>query len=334
MPITPKNSIAKKETTQLHVATPANIRVAMASKGMQSQLQAMISDPKRRDSMVSSMVGMVQQNPGLQECEVSTVYNAAIAGEALRLPYGFGYWYAVPRANNKKGKTFGLANGKYKEATFQMGYKGFVQLAMRAGEYKDIDVFEIKEGELKNPNRRRKTVDDFIYLEKHDELKTIGYFAFFELQNGFTKGIYMTRKRIVAHATEYSYFKNDIYEKLQRGERFADAWKYSSQWYTDFDMMAEKTVLKQLLSKWGILSVEMQSAIKTDQAIVDEQGKAVSYPENPKSPENKENVIDGEAEDVTPEPKKEQENHAVDAARYAQQTSSKPDVNDMFKKNK
>ena len=300
----------------VHQATPANIRSSMSNAAMQKQLKAMISDPKRRDSMVSSMVGMVQQTPGLQQCEVSSVYNAAIAGEALKLPYGFGYWYAVPRANNKKGKELGFKNGEYKEATFQMGYKGFVQLAMRAGEYKDIDVFEVKEGEIPNPNRRRHSVEDFIYLENHEELPTIGYYAFFVLHNGFTKGIYVTRKSIVKHAAEYSYFNNAIYTKLAAGEKVADAWKYSSQWYTDFDMMSEKTVLKRLLSKWGMLSVEMQSALKTDQAVVNEKGEPVAYPDNPKSPENKDKVIDAEITEEKPveEPK--------------------TDVANMFKKNK
>ena len=320
MSFKPENNLAKKDLPKLHVATPANIRGAMANSAMQNQLKAMISDPKRRDSMVSSMVGMVQQTPGLQECELSTVYNSAIAGEALKLPYGFGYWYAVPRANNSKGKELGFKHGEYKEATFQMGYKGFVQLAMRAGEYKDIDVFEVKEGEIPNPNRRRHSIDDFIYLENHDELPTIGYYAFFILQNGFAKGVYMTHKSMVAHATEYSYFNNAVYEKLQKGEKVADAWKYSSNWYKDFGMMASKTVLKRLLSRWGILSVEMQSAIKADQAVVNEKGHPIAYPDNPHSPENKGKVIEAEAEDVTPkteEPKKE-----------------KPDVKNMFKKDK
>lgn len=285
----------------LHQATPANIRTAMANKSMQVQLAAMISDPKRRDSMVSSMVGMVQQTPDLQNCELSSVYNASIAGEALKLPYGFGYWYAVPRANNKKGKELGFNRGEYKEATFQMGYKGFIQLAMRAGEYKDMDVFEVKEGELKNPHRRRHSIDDFLYLEDHEELPTIGYFAYFIMLNGFVKGIYMTKKSAIAHATEYSFFKNDIYEKLSKGQPVADAWKYSSQWYTDFDMMAEKTILKRLLSRWAILSVEMQSAIKADQAVVNEKGEPVAYLDNPHSPENKDNIIDVEQ---TEEPKK------------------------------
>lgn len=300
MTFVPENNLTKKNLPKLHTATPANIRGAMANASMQSQLKAMISDPKRRDSMVSSMVGMVQQTPDLQLCELSTVYNAAIAGEALKLPYGFGYWYAVPRANNKKGKELGFAKGKYKEATFQMGYKGFVQLAMRSGEYKDMDVFEVKKGEIPNPNRRRHSIDDFLYLENHNELPTIGYYAFFILHNGFAKGIYMTRESIIAHATEYSYFNNAVYEKLQRGEKFADSWKYSSNWYSDFDMMAEKTVLKRLLSKWGMLSVEMQTAMKSDQAIVNEKGEPIAYPDNPHNAANKEKVIEAEVEDVTP----------------------------------
>lgn len=277
------NSLTTNGNSNVIIATPSNIRNAMSNATMQKQLKAMISEPKKRDQLVSTMVSMVQQTRELQNCEVSSVYNAAIAGAALNLPYGFGYFYAVPRANNKVGKAKGFANGKYKEATFQLGYKGFVQLAMRSGEYRDIDVYEIKEGELVNSNKRRITIDDVKYLENHDELPTIGYLAFFELHNGFTKSVYMRRSEIASHAKEYSYFNEKVYNDLKAGKKVQDAWKYSSQWYTDFDMMASKTVLKRLLSRWGILSVDMQSAMKQDQAVIGNNGEVLSYPDNPKS---------------------------------------------------
>lgn len=300
------NSLQKREN-KIILATPSNIRTAMSNATMQKQLQAMISEPKKRDQLVSTMISMCQQTRELQNCEVSSVYNAAIAGAALDLPYGFGYFYAVPRANNKIGKQLGFKNGEYKEATFQLGYKGFVQLAMRSGEYRDIDVYEIKEGELA-VNKRRITVDDVLYLENHAELETIGYLAFFELHNGFKKSVYMRRSEIVEHAKEYSFFDDNIYRNLKAGKQVQDAWKYSSQWYTDFDMMASKTVLKRLLSRWGILSVEMQTAIKQDQAVIGNGGEVISYPDNPKDDVNSTVSVEevpNESEVVEPD-KKEQ----------------------------
>jgi recombination protein RecT len=282
---------------QIKLATPQVVRAAMTSNAMQKQMQSMINDPKKRDAMVSSMVAMVQQTPELQKCEVGSVFNAAIAGAALNLPYGFGYFYAVPRANNKKGKELGFKNGEYKEATWQMGYRGYIQLAMRSGEYKDIDVFSVKEGEILNPQKRNKMPEDFIYIEDREEIETIGYYAYFELLNGFKKGMYWTKKQMIKHASEYSFFKAHIHEKMMNNETVQDAWRYSSEWYNNFDMMAEKTVLKRLLSKWGILSTEMQSAIKQDQALIGENGVVLDYPDNPK---NEQRIIDAEPADETP----------------------------------
>jgi len=248
---------------QLMAATPGNMRQIVSNNAMQKQIQSMIGDPKKRDQMASSMVSMVQQTPTLQECEIQTVFNSAIAGAALDLPYGFGFWYAVPYNNKKKG---------YKEAQFQLGFKGYLQLAIRSGEYKNINAVEIKDGELIeiNPFTQEVKLKPMGDYKLRKSSPTVGYYAFFELHNGFKKEMYWSYEEMMAHADEYSSaFKENIYLKIQNGKiDKKDLWKYSSFWYKNFDEMAKKTMLRQLISKWGIMSIDMQRAYSLDHGVV------------------------------------------------------------------
>lgn len=256
----------------LVVATPGNMTGMLNNVTMQKTIASLITDPKKRDSLASSMLGMVQQTKALQNCEVGTVMNCAITGASLDLPYGFGYWYAVPYANNKAGAALGLAKGEYKEAQFQIGWKGLVQLAMRSGMYKSIHTSEIKEGELliHNPITGEIKFKHNSDARKRAASDTIGYYAMFELDNGFRKEVYWPIEDVEQHADDYSKaFNMRSYKLLLAGKIPADKlWKYSSFWYKNFDEMALKTVLKQLLSKFGMLSVQMQKATELDQASV------------------------------------------------------------------
>ena len=223
---------------------------------------------------ISSIVSAVQSTPALQECTSPSIVNAALLGEALNLSPSpqLGQFYMVPFDNKKKG---------CKEAQFQLGYKGYIQLAIRSGYYKKLNVLAIKEGELVRYDPLDEEVevnliDDDILRE---EAPNMGYFAMFEYENGFRKTLYWSKKKMLAHAEKYSFafYKNGgarSLELLEQGKiPEKDMWKYSSFWFKDFDGMALKTMLRQLISKWGIMSIDLQNAIDKDMAVIHEDGK-------------------------------------------------------------
>lgn len=232
---------------------------------------------------ITRILSAVSTNPTLQECEHSSIISAAFLGEALKLSPSpqLGQYYMVPF--NKKSYD---ANGKeivIKVAQFQIGYKGYIQLAERTGVYKTINVLAIKEGELIKYDPLNETIQ--VNLIEDDEVReetpTVGYYAMFEYLNGFRKTMYWTKKKMLLHADKYSKaFNKESYEKLQAGKiPQKDLWKYSSFWYKDFDGMAYKTMLRQLISKWGIMSIEMQEAFEKDMAEIKEDGN-YNYIEN------------------------------------------------------
>ena len=229
---------------------------------------------KNGTRFISSIVSAVQNTPALQECTSPSIVNAALLGEALNLSPSpqLGQFYMVPFDNKKKG---------CKEAQFQLGYKGYIQLAIRSGYYKKLNVLAIKEGELVRYDPLDEEVevnliDDDILRE---EAPTMGYFAMFEYENGFRKTLYWSKKKMLAHAEKYSFafYKNGGAKSLELLEQGKipekDMWKYSSFWFKDFDGMALKTMLRQLISKWGIMSIDLQNAIDKDMAVIHEDGK-------------------------------------------------------------
>lgn len=240
---------------------------------------------------ITAILSAVSTNPALQDCEHSSIISAAFLGESLKLSPSpqLGQYYLVPFKDKKRGVTV---------AQFQLGYKGYIQLAIRSGYYKKINVISIKEGELNKYDPLSEEID--VNLIEDDEVReatpTIGYYAMFEYHNGFRKTIYWSKKKMLAHADKYSQaFKKENYEKLIKGEiPEADLWKYSSFWYKDFDGMAYKTMLRQLISKWGIMSIEMQEAFDKDMAEIKEDG-TYNYIEND------ETLIEPQEATITPE---------------------------------
>ena len=192
---------------------------------------------------------------------MSLVY-AGLKATALDLPLdpNLGFAYVIPFKNNKKGVT---------EAQFQIGYKGFIQLAIRSGQFLLINVTDIREGELKGEDILTGEMS-FSRVPDRESKPVVGYAAFFKLTNGFSKTMYMTVGEVKAHAGRYSQTYSSKNEYIRK----------ASKWDTDFDAMAKKTVLKLLLSKYAPLSVEMQNAIQNDQAVIDDQGEA-QYLDNP-----------------------------------------------------
>lgn len=244
--------------------------VFMGSDAIKNKINQIVGG-KNGQRFITSIISAVSTNPGLSECEHSTILSSALLGESLGLSPSpqLGQYYMVPFNDKKRG---------CKVATFQLGYKGYIQLAIRSGYYKKLNVLPIKEGELVNYNPLDEDIT--VNLIEDDEVRentpTIGYYAMFEYENGFKKSLYWSKKKMMAHADKYSQaFNAKTYEDLQNGKIAEDdMWKYSSFWYKDFDGMAMKTMLRQLISKWGIMSIEMQTAYEKDNALIDENGNA------------------------------------------------------------
>lgn len=266
---------------------------------------------KNSARFVSSVISAVQTNPQLQECTNQSILSAALQGEALNLPPSpqLGYFYMLPFNNKKKG---------VKEAQFQLSAKGYKQLAMRSGQYLDIDVLYIHEGEYLGRDKFTGK-QKFEFIEDDDVRENtpiIGYLAYFEMLNGFKKQLYWTKSKMENHADKYSQaFNLATYRKIQAGEiPQSEMWKYSSFWYASFDEMAEKTMIRQLLSKWGMLSTEMAQAYDADLAVIREDGTK-DYVET-----ESDNVIDMPV-DSLPEPQEEMiessDNEPVTDARSA-----------------
>lgn len=236
-----------------------------------------LTDPKRNQQFVANLVSAVSSNPVLAECDQISIVSAALQAEALHFPINnaLGYVYLVPFSKKEYNPQTHQREEVAKIAQFQIGYKGYIQLAIRSGQYKNIDAIEVKEGEIGRFN----PIDgqEYNWIQNPEErlkAKTIGYLAFLTLTNGFHKEIYMTKEAMENHADTYSQaFNLTDYHKFINGEiSQKDMWKFSSYWYKDFSEMAKKTVIRQLLSKWGIMSVEMQEAYIKDQAEMQADG--------------------------------------------------------------
>ena len=216
----------------------------------QEYLKKVLSDKK--DAFVSNLVSLVANNTKLQECEPATLMYGAIRATASDLPLdpAFGCAYLIPYKNNKLGIT---------EAQFQIGYRAYGQLALRSGLFKCINDTDVREGELVNRNRLTGQIDfNFEQDDKRrSELPIIGYVSYFQLLNGFESTLYMSVEELKAHGLRYSQTYRSQYANVRD----------SSKWVTDFHEMCRKTVIKLHLSRKAPLSVEMQNAIRDDQAV-------------------------------------------------------------------
>lgn len=276
-----QNSLAKKQKM--------GMAAYLTQDAVKKQINSVVGG-KNGTRFISSIVSAVQTTPALQECSNPSILSAALLGEALNLSPSpqLGQFYMVPFDNKKKG---------CKEAQFQLGYKGYIQLAVRSGYYKKLNVLAIKQGELVRYNPLDEEIE--VNLIEDDILRedtpTEGYYAMFEYENGFRKTMYWSKKKMLAHAEKYSFafFKNGGAKTLELIEQGKipekDMWKYSSFWFKDFDGMALKTMLRQLISKWGIMSIDLQTAIDKDMAVIQEDG-SVEYVEND-SVESEENIV-------------------------------------------
>lgn len=260
-----------------------------------------------RQRFITGVISAVNNNSALQECTNKSVLSGALLGESLKLSPSpqLGHYYLVPFNDKNEGKV----------AQFQLGYKGYIQLAIRSGQYKKLNVMAIKEGELEYFDPLNEDIKINLMIDNWDAREaapTIGYYAFFELTNGFRKAIYWSKAQMIAHADKYSpafsaagtmvHTKYGDKKKVSFADFEAgnydrkDEWMYSSFWYKDFDSMAYKTMLRQLISKWGIMSIDMQNAFENDMTFTDDHGSK-HYGE-----EETEQTIDVEANEVPQSP--------------------------------
>lgn len=290
------NSLVAKQNQRL------GITAYLTGDAVKNQINQVVGG-KDGQRFISAIVSAVNTNPALQECTNQSILSGALLGESLKLSPSpqLGHYYLVPYNDREKGKV----------AQFQLGYKGYIQLAIRSGQYKKINVIAVKEGELEFFDPLNEEIKINMMIDKWDEREaapTIGYYAMFELTNGFRKAIYWSKKQMMSHADKYSpaFSKEATKIKTKHGEKHkvsyadfeagnydsADAWMYSSFWYKDFDGMAYKTMLRQLISKWGIMSIDMQSAMDADMAVINEDGSKVYV-------ENDDSIVDEQAAEVT-----------------------------------
>lgn len=302
----------------------ATFSAFLTKDAVKNQINSIVGG-KDGQRFISAIVSAVSVNPALQECDNSTILSGALLGESLKLSPSpqLGHYYLVPFNDKERGKV----------ATFQLGYKGYIQLAIRSGQYKKLNVMAIKEGELEYFDPLNEDIKINLMVNDWDareEASTIGYYAFFELTNGFRKAIYWSKKQMMAHADKFSpaFSKDATTVKVKGVEKnkvsFADfeagnydpkdAWMYSSFWYKNFDDMAYKTMLRQLISKWGIMSTEMQQAFSSDMTFENADGSR-NYVET------EEDVIDIDPSEPV-QSEQEQQNESEQAAEPAQDVAS------------
>lgn len=262
--------------------------VAITTKTYQTLINNTLGDPQRSRRFVSAITSAVAVNPALQECEAGTILAGALLGESLNLSPSpqLGQYYLVPfKSKAKYDRQGNLISPEVIKAQFVLGYKGYIQLALRSGAYADLDVMDIKQGEYlgKDPMTGKPR---FSFIEDDDErdrLETIGYMAYFEYLNGFRKVVYWSREKMLSHADKYSpAFSAKSFQDIQDGKiAEKDMWRYSSFWYKNFDDMAKKTLLRHIISRWGVMSPEMQTAFERDSSVseIGEKGNIVTAEE-------------------------------------------------------
>lgn len=222
------------------------IKEYLAAPAVQKRVEEMLNE--RASQFTTSVLSLAGSDAKLMVAEPRSLFNACLMAASLNLPINknLGFAHIIPYKNNKKGIT---------EAQFQMGWKGFVQLAQRTGQYQTINAVVVYDGQLVREDRLRGNKYDWD-AKKSDDV--IGYVSVFTLNNGFEHEIYMSRPEMEAHAKRYSQaYRYDLEKKIK-----------SSPWSTDFDTMGLKTVNKLNLSKYGPLSIDMEKALVNDQAIL------------------------------------------------------------------
>lgn len=304
--------MTQQTTTAVKTTATANAAVVQAPKKIDVLKHIMKADSvqeqfnnalgKNANTFIASVIDLYNGDSALQQCEPKQVVMEALKAAVLHLPINkaLGYAYVIPYKNSKRG-----ADGKWVkvyEPSFQMGYKGYIQLAMRTGQYKTINADAVYEGELRKVN---KLTGEIAFDGEKKSDKVIGYFCYFELLNGFSKTLYMTVEQIANHAKIYSKGLVKYDEHGNKQDVTIDSLLALAQlpvapdgksvgWLGNFHGMAIKTVIRNLLNKYGYLSIEMQSAIANDI----EGDNAVEIQSKPVSNNKTVDIADTEFEEV------------------------------------
>lgn len=244
-----KNSLQKKELS---------FSTFMSLPAVKKKVYDIVAG-KNGDRFITSIVTAVGANPTLAECDYSSILSAALLGESLKLSPSpqLGQYYLVPYKDNKRGITV---------AQFQLGYKGYKQLAQRSGQIVQMDAFEVKQGELEHYNYFEGDIR-LNYIEDEtvrSELPTIGYYGFYKLINGYKQVLYWSKEKMVNHAKTYS---QGYADDLKRGTKY-------TFWSKNFDEMAKKTIMRQLISKGAPLAIDYQQGYISDMGVINEDGTA------------------------------------------------------------
>lgn len=252
-----KNQLVEK-STQVVDPSKLGFKALMNTPAMKKKFTDILHE--KSDSFMGSLMTLVGGDNYLSQAEPMTIIASALKAATMDLPIdkNLGYAYVVPFNRSEK---VGNKWVKHNEAQFILGYKGYIQLAQRSGQYKALNALAIYDGQLIdwNPLTEEFTFD---YKAKVSD-EVIGYVGFFELLNGFKKTVYWTKQEIESH-------------RIKNAKGY-DKEKLSGAWVDNYDSMAIKTVLRNMLSKWGLLSVEMQSAITSDEKVfrVDENNDLI-----------------------------------------------------------
>ena len=229
-----KNQLAKKGTGN-SLSIGNTVKGLMENPSIKKRFEGVLKE--KAPQYISSIVNLVNSDTNLQKCDGMSVIASCMVAATMDLPVdkNLGYAWVVPYGSR---------------AQFQMGYKGYIQLALRTGQYKAINVVEIREGELVSWNPLTEEIE--VDFSKRESDAVIGYAGYFKLINGFEKTVFWTKEEVNNHANKFSKTVNSK----------------NSVWKSNFDAMAKKTVLRNLLSKWGILSIEMQKAYTADENLI------------------------------------------------------------------
>lgn len=258
-----KNQIANKKqgNNQVGNAQGTTMKGLLASPAVMKRFEEVLG--KRANQFTASILSLYNNEKMLQKSEPMSVISSAMIAATLDLPIdkNLGYAWIVPYGG---------------KAQFQLGYKGYIQLALRTGQYRNINVIEVYEGELQSFNRLTEEIE--LDFEAKQSDKVIGYTGFFELINGFRKTVYWSKEDVEKHKKKFS--KSDF------------------GWKNDWDAMAKKTVIRNMLNKWGILSIDMQKAYANDdKEVIDQE-------EN----EDDSNIIDADFSEVNEDKQQEEIN--------------------------
>lgn len=245
-----KNQIASKEEAKTVNAHSLDLKGLLSTPTLKKKFEQVLN--KKAPQFMASLLNLYGGDPNLQTAEPLSIISSALVAASLDLPVdkNLGYAWIVPFYDKNKG---------FKAAQFQLGYKGYIQLALRSGQYKAMNVIDVHEGELKNWNRLTEEIE--LDLDSAESDKVIGYCGYFKLVNGFEKTVYWTKDEIEKHRIKFNKAK--------------DKQSLNNVWRSDYDAMAKKTVIRNLLGKWGILSIDMQTALSKDIDSDTESNEAV-----------------------------------------------------------